>query len=204
MSLRDQLLAALVAYGFPVLFGGIFLTEAGLPLPATYLLILAVSFAHLGEMNLGWVIGVALLAALLGDLAGYLIGLYGGRVLALRAARWLSAEKLFVKAEAYGMKWGGPGVFFTRFLLPALGPWINFASGIARYPYRRFLAWDLAGQVLWVAWCVILGEVFAFQIQILMDTMGNLAWVPVGLVPAGLIGWKLVQSFRKPRQDKPA
>jgi len=52
VSITDQLLGALSLYGLPVLFGVLVIGCAGVPLPASLLLVAAGSFAHLGEMKL--------------------------------------------------------------------------------------------------------------------------------------------------------
>ena len=49
------------------------------------------------------------------------------------------------QAEARLRKWGGPGIFFTRWLVTPLGPAVNLISGFAGYSWLRFLIWDFLG-----------------------------------------------------------
>jgi membrane-associated protein len=59
VSVTDQLLAALSLYGLPVLFGVLIVACAGIPLPASLMLVAAGSFTQLGQMKLWQVITVA-------------------------------------------------------------------------------------------------------------------------------------------------
>jgi len=115
----------------------------------------------------------------------------------------VGGEAKVKKAEGFSKRWGGTGIFFSRWLVTALGPWINLTSGIARYPWRRFLVWDVFGELLWVVVYVGLGYTFSDRVQTIAELLGNLAWAIVGLVVASILGWKLLQYFRRegPRSE---
>jgi len=196
VSIGDQLLAALTAYGLPVLFGVTMISSAGIPLPGTFLLIAAGSFVQLGDLSLGWVIAASCAGAVLGDQIGYWIGRWGGRRLAFRLSKWLGGEERIHAAESMAARWGGPGIFFSRWLVIQLGPWINLSSGITAYSYPRFLAWDIAGELFWVLLFVITGMVFSDRVQALTEVLGNLGWVVIGLVGAAVSGLLLVRTWR--------
>ena len=86
----------------------------------------------------------------LGDQIAYGLARWAGRRLVNRIGRKIGAEKKIKQAEDFTRRWGRSGVFISRWLVTALGPWVNLASGIAAYPWRRFLLWDVLGEVLWV------------------------------------------------------
>ena len=204
MSLNDQLLAALLLYGAPVLFGVILLAAIGIPLlPASLLLIVAGSFVEEGELNAWWVMGLAAVAAISGDNIGYMLGRWGGRPLVARLIRWTGGESRLRQAEAVATRRGGPGIFLTRWLVPPLGPTVNLASGIVAYPWPAFLFFEATGALIWVGLYVTLGRIFSDRIQDLNALLGNLAWVVVGLVAVLLLGWKFAHYFRgnHPQQD---
>ncbi len=196
MSIIDQLLAALLLYGLPVLFGIVLVSSVGVPFPVTLMLVAAGSFVQQGEMNLWQVLTVAALAAILGDQIGYVLARWGGRHLLGRISRRLGAEAKINKAEAFFQNWGGVGIFFSRWLVTGLGPWINVTSGIAAYPWPRFLLWDALGEILWVLLFVFLGYTFSDRVQALIEILGNLGGVILGLVVAVILGWKLTQYAR--------
>lgn len=196
MSFTDQLLAALLVYGVPLLFVVIAIASVGVPFPVSLTLVAAGSFAKQGEMKLLPVIVAASLAAIFGDQIGYGISRWGGRRLIDRITRRLGGAEKIKKAEALSKKWGGPGIFFSRWLITELGPWLNVTSGIARYPWRHFIFWDVLGEVLWVVLYVMLGYIFSDKVQYIAEILGNLAWAILALIIAIILGWKLIRYFR--------
>ena len=73
---------------------------------------------------------------------------------------------------------------------------MNIASGISAYPWRRFLLWDVLGQVLWVILYVGIGYAFSNRVQAIAEILGNLTWVVVGLTVAVILGWQLMRYVR--------
>jgi membrane-associated protein len=76
-----------------------------------------------------------------------------------------------------------------------LGPWINLSSGIADYPWIRFILWDVLGEVFWVVLLISLGEIFSDRVQSLTELLEHLTWFIVGLIAIAILGWKLFQHF---------
>jgi len=196
MSITDQLLAALLLYGLPVLFGVIVISSIGAPFPVSLTLVAAGSFAEQGEMKLVPVIIAASIAAILGDQIGYGLSRWGGRRLINRITRRLGGAAKIKEAEALSKKWGGPGIFFSRWLVTQLGPWLNVTCGIAGYPWQRFIFWDVLGEVLWVVLYVMLGYIFSDRVQYISEILGNLAWAILALIVAIILGWKLFRYVR--------
>ena len=196
MSITDQVLALLVIYGLPVLFTVIVICSVGIPFPVSLVLVAAGSFVQQGEMSLWSVILVASLAAILGDQVGYGLARWCGRRLVGKISRGLGVEQQIQQAERFTRRWSGAGIFLSRWLITALGPWVNITSGIAGYPWQRFLLWDVVGELLWVVLYVMLGYLFSNRVQAMVEIMGNLAWVVLGLIVAMFLGWKVVGYVR--------
>jgi membrane-associated protein len=196
LSITDQLLAALSLYGLPVLFGILVISCAGVPFPISLMLVAAGSFIEQGEMQLWPVLIVASAGAVVGDQIGYALGRKGGRQAALWLTRRTGDESYIQKAEAFTRRWGGAGIFLSRWLVTPLGPWLNLTSGIAAYPWTRFLLWDVIGEILWVVIYVMLGKFFSGRVEALIEILGNLGWVLAGLIVALILGWKLRQYLR--------
>lgn len=189
--MREQILAALTQYGSPVLFGAVSIAAVGAPLPITLLLIVTGSLVAQGVMNFWWAICVASAGSILGDQIGYAAGRWGGGRLAGAITRVFGGVERLKSAEAAARKWGGPGIFFTRWLIGTLGASVNLASGIARYPWPRFLLWDVLGEVVGACLYVCLGRVFSDRIFALDALLGDFAWAVLALVIALLLGWRL-------------
>jgi len=200
MTITDQVLAALLLYGLPVLFGVILICSIGVPFPISLMLVAAGSFVEQGEMKLWQVIAVASVGAVLGDQIAYGLSRWGGRRVVNRISRKIGGRAKIKQAEALTKRWSGAGIFLSRWLLTALGPWVNIASGMAAYPWRRFLLWDVLGEVLWVILYVGIGYAFSNRVQTIAEILGNLTWVIVGLIVTVILGWQLVRYVR-PKPD---
>ena len=197
--MNDQLLAAVSQYGAPALFGIVTIAAIGVPLPITLLLIVAGSMISQGAMNLWWAIGAAGAGSVLGDQAGYAIGRWGGLAVVTRLAGLLGRHASLPAMEAKAKAWGGPGIFLTRWLLTPLGPWINLVSGTARYPWHRFLFWDILGEITGAAVYISLGWFFSDRVMALSAFLGDLAWALAALLAAVVLGYQLLAHLRRPR-----
>ena len=202
--MSDQLLALVSQYGAPALFGIVAIAAVGVPLPVTLLLIVAGSMITQGAMNPWWAIAAAGLGSILGDQAGYAIGRWGGPALIARLTRLLGKHANLPAVEARARAWGGPGIFLTRWLVGALGPWVNLASGTAEYPWHRFLFWDALGELTGAALYIELGRFFSDRVIALEAVLGDLAWAVVALVAAVILGWKLWAYARRGAKGKSA
>lgn len=194
--MTEQLFGLLSTYGLPALFIILAVSSAGVPFPITLLLIATGSFVAQGEMVLWQVLIVCSAGAIVGDNIGYWLGRWGGRKLVHRITERFGGADMIKRAEAFTKRWGGVGVFLSRWLITPLGPWLNLTSGIAGYSWPRFLFWDVLGEVLWVVIYVSLGNLFSDRVGALAELLGNLTWVIVGVIAAGILGWKLLQYFR--------
>lgn len=198
MSLSDYLLATLGVYGLPVLFGALLVGSAGVPLPASLLLVAAGSFVEQGELELWPVLALSAAGAVLGDQLGYAAGRWGGGRLTRRLGRLVGGEQKIESAEAWLRRRGGAGVFLSRWLLTPLGPLVNLTAGATRYPWPRFLLYDLLGEALWVALYVLLGKFFSDRVQELSDLLGDFTWAVLALVVAAVLGVLLFKYLREP------
>ncbi|MDT5156164.1 MAG: hypothetical protein QOC99_554 [Acidobacteriota bacterium] len=198
MNLSDYLLSTLGVYGLPVLFGTLLVGCMGVPTPASLLLLVAGSFVEQGDMKLWPVLLLASAGAILGDNVGYALGRWGGRRLALRLSSWVGGEERLKSAEDWLRRHEGAGIFFSRWLLTPLGPVVNITSGLTRYPWPRFLLYDIAGEALWVVLYVLLGKFFSDEVEAISGFLGDFVWMIVGLLFVAVLGWYLFRYFRTP------
>jgi membrane-associated protein len=200
--MNDQLLAAVSQYGPPALFGIVAIAAIGVPLPITLLLIVAGSMISQGAMSLWWTIGAAGAGSVLGDVAGYAIGRWGGPALITRLSGLFGRHASLEAMEGKARAWGGPGIFITRWLLSPLGPWINLASGTARYPWQRFLFWDILGEITGAAVYISLGRLFSDRVMALSAVLGDLTWAIAALLAAIILGYQLLVHLRRRASSK--
>ncbi len=100
-------------------------------------------------INMWVMIGVILVAAFLGSTVGYWIGQKWGRALFKDDARFLKTEYL-VQAENFFGRYGGRAMVLGRFV-PFVRTFVPLAAGIARFPYGRFMMFNMLGALVWGA-----------------------------------------------------
>jgi len=189
--MRDLVLAALAHYGSPVLFVVVGVAAVGVPLPVTLLLIVTGSLAEQGAMNVWLAIVLASLGSVAGDQIGYAIGRWGGQALIAKFGGMLGGASRLRQLDAKAQHWGGAGVFFSRWLVTSLGPWINLASGAAGYSWPRFTLWDFLGESFGASLYICLGFIFSDRVQEVGSILGDLTWAILGILAAAFLGWKL-------------
>jgi membrane-associated protein len=196
----DQTLAQIAtqhgAWLYVLLFAIIF-AETGLVvfplLPGDSLLFVAGTVAAAGWLNVHLLVLLLCVAAIVGDSVNYAIGNYiGPRVYHKKDSRWFKQEHLR-QTQAFYDKYGGVTIIIGRFI-PIIRTFAPFLAGVAGMRYRRFLAFNIVGGVLWITSLVYAGYVF-----------GNIPWVKnnltlivVAIVVVSLI--PAVSTFLKERR----
>ncbi|MBA3736819.1 MAG: DedA family protein [Actinobacteria bacterium] len=89
------------------------------------------------------------LGYLVGSIAGWGIGLYGGRPLLERHGRWLhlTPQKLD-RAERWFDRWDDLAVLIGR-VTPVIRSFISIPAGIFRMPFWRYTVLTLIGSAIW-------------------------------------------------------
>lgn len=162
LHLDEYLQEIIVNYGawtYAILFVVIFV-ETGLVvmpfLPGDSLLFAAGTFAALGSFNVWGLIGLLIVAAVLGDAVNYSIGHYlGDRAYNIK---WIKKEYL-EKTHAFFEKHGGKAIFLARFV-PIVRTFAPFVAGIGKMSYAYFATYNIVGGVTWVFLFTLLGYFF--------------------------------------------
>ncbi len=189
--MSEQILAALALYGEPALFVVATVAAIGIPLPVMLLLIVAGSLAAQGTLNFSIAVSAAAVGSIAGDQIGYAIGRRGGHVLVGRLTRLMGGAKRMQEMDGRIRRWGGASVFFSRWLVTPLGPWVNLASGLAGYSWLHFTVWDVLGEALFAVLYIGFGLIFSDRVQEIESILGDLTWALVAVLAAAIIGWKL-------------
>ncbi len=184
-------LVALLVFGEAAVF-------VGFVLPGETAVVLGGVLAGSGRLSLPTLLVLVVVSAIAGDSVGYEVGRrVGPRLLASgplqRHAAKLDGAQTFLRER------GGVAVFLGRFtaFLRAVVPGL---AGLSRMPYRRFLAWNAVGGVVWGAGFTMLGYLAGDSYQRLEKGIGRGSAVLTGLiVVAALLLWH--RSRRAARQD---
>ncbi|MFC4590779.1 DedA family protein [Sphaerisporangium corydalis] len=136
-------------YGYLAVGALIFLEDFGIPVPGEAVLIAASVYAGAGRLDVWAVAAIAVVAAVAGDNIGYLLGRTGGRALVRRYGRFVFLnEARFATAEGFFRRHGAVVVMIARFV-DVLRQLNGLVAGTIGMEWRRFLAFNLAGALLW-------------------------------------------------------
>jgi membrane-associated protein len=172
----DQTLASMAGqYGawiYALLFVVIF-AETGLVvfpfLPGDSILFISGTVVATAGLDVHLLVGLLIVAAILGDSLNYAIGHYiGPRVYERPDSRWFKQAHLR-RTQAFYDRYGGVTIIIGRFI-PIIRTFAPFLAGVAGMSYRRFLSYNVVGGVLWIGLLVYAGYLF-----------GNIPWVKQNL-----------------------
>ncbi|MCG6940208.1 MAG: DedA family protein [Thiohalocapsa sp.] len=149
-TLLHHLAGLIGQYGIPAVFLAVSLESMGVPLPGEGTIVIASAAAGAGDLDIRLVVLTALVAAVLGDNLGYLIGRKLGRPVILRyGARFGATECQLARAEGAAARHGPLMVIFARFFV-VLRQLNGVVAGLSRMRWRVFLAANAIGAALWV------------------------------------------------------
>ena len=204
MLALDQSLAQLAAqYGtwlYAILFAIIF-AETGLVvfpfLPGDSILFISGTVVAIAGLNVHMLVGLLILAAILGDSVNYTVGHYiGPKAFREPDSRWFKRAYL-VKTQAFYEKYGGLTIIIGRFV-PIIRTFAPFLAGVAGMSYPRFLCYNIVGAVLWIASLVYAGYLFGN----IPWVKQNLTWIVVGIIVVSLL--PAISTFLKERRESRA
>jgi len=137
-------------------------TETGLLigffLPGDSLLISVGIVAHGADWDIFSLIVLLSAAAIIGDSVGYWIGLKGGPRLFKKEKSFFFRKDHLLAAQAFYEKHGGKTIVLARFM-PFIRTFAPVVAGIGKMNYKRFLAFNVVGGVLWVTSMLLLGYI---------------------------------------------
>ena len=164
-------------YGYFVIFFGVLLENAGVPVPGETTLLAGAALARFGHLSLPWVVVIATAGAVLGDNIGFLIGRRGGRVLIERYGLGfgLTAPRL-EKFDAFFARHGAKTVFIARFVtgLRVVGAVL---AGASTLPWSTFLIFNATGAVAWAATFGAVGYMLGYSWETIERWIGHLGLI---------------------------
>lgn len=166
----------------------------GFVLPGETAVLLGGVLASTGQLSLLPLLVLVVSSAVVGDSVGYEVGRkLGPRVLALKPLR-RHAERLD-RAQDLLRRRGGGAVFlgrstaFLRAVVPGL-------AGVSRMPYGRFLAYNLAGGLVWGIGVTLLGYVAGSSYTRVEKALGRGSAVLAAVLVLAVVATVLVRKHR--------
>ena len=213
-SLGDQVLAALLVYGYSILALTLLLGAIGLPLPTGLSAVVAGSLVARGAMTWASAGAVAVAASVLGDVVAYGLGRLLNEKFLQRHGRWLGytpARALLV--ERFFHRWGAVGVLLSRTLASHLSSVLSLLAGAGRYRLDAFVAFTVAGRIVWTLAYLGLGYAagsdleaaagFLTNVSVFLISSAVLAAAALA-APRLLTGTRAGPCPRAPPRDGPA
>jgi membrane-associated protein len=187
-------------YGYPILFAGVLLENAGIPVPGETAVLVAgflSSPAGGSRFHIYWVIGVTVLAAVIGDNIGFWLGHRWARPRLQKGRGFLFlTPNTLSHSESYFQRYGTWTVFFARFItgLRVVGA---LAAGTSGMSWWRFLMANAAGAVAWATTMSLLGYFFGHSWELLHRWLGRGGLVILGSIIVLIALPHLLHRLRK-------
>ena len=196
----DDILAALLVYGYPVLGLTLMLGAVGIPFPSALSVVVAGSLAAQGQMSWLWAGAVVVASSVLGDLAGYGLGRVLGREFFERRGHWLGlTPALRTRLEIFFQEWGMLTVVLSRSLLSFKSSAVSLLAGASGYRLRLFLPFAIAGRLIWSSAYLSLGYGFGVAIEAAADFTSSLSGLLVSLVILAALGFMIQRNHTRIR-----
>lgn len=175
----ETLIALIKNYGYlAILIGTFFEGET--------ILILGGFAAHMGFLELPWVIASALAGSFSGDQLFYYIGrYYGPKVIAKRLSWQQNAERVYKHLHRHKNLL----ILSFRFFY-GLRNVTPFVVGAAHIPRSRFLVLNLIGAIVWAISFGFAGYLFGEAIRLYLSDLSRFEiYILLGLILAGILIW---------------
>ena len=161
----DKHLAEIVSsfglWTYGVLFAIIF-CETGLIvmpfLPGDSLLFAAGALTAHTSLQVGWLLILLILAAVIGDAVNYAVGYYLGEAIIRHKSRLIKPEHL-ARTHEFFEKYGKMTIVLARFA-PIVRTFAPFVAGMGKMRYAEFALYNVTGAIAWVCLFVIAGRLF--------------------------------------------
>ena len=199
LNLDSYLGQIIDTYGFwtyGILFLVVFL-ETGLVvtpfLPGDSLLFAAGALTATTPLELGWVMLLLWVAAVIGDTVNYWIGYFLGSKLVNSGNRFVKQKHLDSTHEFF-KKHGKMTIILARFV-PIIRTFAPFVAGMGKMNYFLFMVYNVGGACLWVGLLVPAGRLFG-NLPIVQKyfSLVILAIIVLSILPLAFEFWK---QFRK-------
>lgn len=155
-ELSRFVIACISRFGYSGILFTMAIESACIPLPSEIIMPFSGYLVSTGEFTM---LGVTLAGAVgnvMGSIAAYYAGIWGGRPFVERYGPYfLVSRKDLDLADRWFQKYGEAAVFFSR-MLPVVRTFISLPAGVARMNFPRFVLFTFIGAL---PWCYLLAYI---------------------------------------------
>lgn len=158
-----------------------------------------------GLFNPYWAIALLTISSVVGDVIGYWIGRIFGRRVLERFGGIMIRNGRLEKTEKFFQRWGGWGVFITRYIFASFQALINIIAGVAKMPFGVFFGAAFIGELIWSIGYFALGYFFWQNIASIFDVFRRVGIIGGILVVLALatIGFFIYRRYRRKGKATP-
>lgn len=201
LHIGDHLQELVKNYGnwiYAILFAIVF-CETGLVvlpfLPGDSMLFAAGTIAAVGDMNIFVLIGLLIVAAILGDFVNFEIGKHFGQKLFSNPNSKIFKQSYLQQTHDYYEKYGGRTIIIARFV-PIVRTFAPFVGGMGNMNYAQFARYNIVGAVLWVVSFTTLGYFFG-QLPFVKE---HFSWIMIAIIVFSVV--PMIVEIIRHRKDK--
>lgn len=201
LHIGDHLQELVNNYGnwiYAILFAIVF-CETGLVvlpfLPGDSMLFAAGTIAAVGDMNIFVLIGLLIVAAVLGDFVNFEIGKHFGQKLFSNPNSKIFKQSYLQQTHDYYEKYGGRTIIIARFI-PIVRTFAPFVGGMGNMNYAQFARYNIVGAVLWVVSFTTLGYFFG-QLPFVKE---HFSWIMIAIIVFSVV--PMIVEIIRHRKDK--
>ncbi|WP_263378340.1 VTT domain-containing protein [Granulicella paludicola] len=147
-------------HAYSILFGWVLVEQGGVPIPSVPVMLAAGTMSAAHRLHIAYVLPVILLACLLSDSMWYWLGKrFGRKILDLLCRFSLESTTCVAKTQGTMTKRGAVTLLFAKFV-PGLSTVAAPIAGQAGISYPVFVAYDMAGSLIWAGAWLFAGRFF--------------------------------------------
>ncbi|HKS40282.1 MAG TPA: DedA family protein [Blastocatellia bacterium] len=198
MDILEPLLNLFKAYGYWIVFFGVMLENAGLPVPGETILLAAGFFASQHHFSVLAVMSIATTGAVMGDNCGYWVGHRVGRRLLIRYGRYVMlTESRFRGMEKYFESHGDKTVLVARFIT-GFRVFTALFAGATGMRWSKFLLFNVLGAISWAVVMTLLGFFFGKSWNLLEQYIKGAG---LGLAAVLAVAFVVYQILRRRKKN---
>ena len=187
-------------WGYWIIFFGVMLENAGIPVPGETVLLISGFFASRGRLSLFPVMILAIAGAALGDNCGYWIGRRLGRRFLLRYGKYLLLNpKRLAALDQFFATHGNKTVAVARFIT-GFRVFTALFAGASHMAWPIFLSFNLIGAIVWSVVISLLGYFFGRSFDLLERWVSG-AGLFLAFAVLGLLIARFLIARRKSKVD---
>jgi membrane protein DedA with SNARE-associated domain/rhodanese-related sulfurtransferase len=192
-------------YGVLLVFLTVLVEQLGLPLPAYPVLIVAGALGMSGQVSWALALLVAVLACLISDYFWFRAGrFYGKRILRLLCRISLNPDYCVSQTEDNFVRYGEKSLLVAKFI-PGFNTIAPPLAGAMGTPTPRFVAYTVAGGLIWSATGLGIGAYFSSgvdEVLGMLATMGSTAGVAIAAALGLFMLFKFFERWRFQRNTE--